>query len=265
MFALLEKKGRRLLLVLATLALATAACSSSTGTTAPGGGGNATPNAPAATDQPGGNGGGSGLGSATGAFANMSSYKFKMTLAGGTFGSMLSMLGGAGASGSGALTVSGTVVTKPDVASDIEMSGFHIIEIGGFDYIDLGMGGYTKSAATGSSMADGFSPEKMFSSAISASSADGYTKVGSESKNGVDTDHYQASTAALAQYGSVLGVAGATWSSDVWIAKDGGYPVSMAMIATATDKSVAYEILFDLTNVNDPANKVTAPTNVMGA
>jgi len=38
----------------------------------------------------------------------------------------------------------------------------------------------------------------------------------------------------------------------------------MAIIGTAADKSIAYEILFDITNVNDPANVVTAPTNVTG-
>ena len=73
-----------------------------------------------------------------------------------------------------------------------------------------------------------------------------------------------ATTAALAEYGSTLGVTVATWSADVWIATDGGYPVSMDILATASDNSVAYEIKFDITNVNDPANKVTAPTNVTG-
>ena len=56
----------------------------------------------------------------------------------------------------------------------------------------------------------------------------------------------------------------AAWSADIGIATNGGYPVSMAIIGTAADKSTAYEILFDITNVNDPANVVTAPTNVTG-
>jgi hypothetical protein len=105
----------------------------------------------------------------------------------------------------------------------------------------------------------------MFSSALDTSSASGWNKVGTETKNGVSADHYQASSSALAEYGSSLGVTGATWSADVWIATDGGYPVSMAIVATASDKSVAYEIKFDLSNVNDPANKITAPTNVTGS
>jgi hypothetical protein len=35
-------------------------------------------------------------------------------------------------------------------------------------------------------------------------------------------------------------------------------------VATASDSSVPYEVQFDITNVNDAANKVTAPTNVTG-
>ncbi len=146
------------------------------------------------------------------------------------------------------------------------MAGFHIIEIGGFDYLDMtGTGAFLKTEASGTSMADSFSPATMFSSAIDTSTAGGYTKVGSENKNGVQADHYQASAADLAEYGSMLGVTGATWTADVWVAQDGGYPVSMSILAKATDNSVAYEIQFDITNVNDPANKVTAPTNVTGA
>jgi hypothetical protein len=217
-------------------------------------------NNPAATVVPGG--GGAGLSGADAAFANITSYKFSMTLAGGSFGSMLSALGGAGATGGGAITVAGTVTTNPQ-AADVTMAGIHIIEVGGFDYMDLGTGSFIKSPQTGSSsMADSFSPSTMFSDSLGTAS--GYNKVGSESKNGVDTDHYQASQSTLTGLSSVAGVANATWTGDVWIAKNGGYPVSMAIMAKASDNSVAYEIMFDITNINDSSLKVTAPTNVMG-
>lgn len=188
-----------------------------------------------------------------------------MTLAGGSFGSLLSALGGTG-SGGAPFTMTGTITVSPEKAADINLAGLHMIEVGGFDYLDMsGSGTFFKTAASGSSLADSFSPETMFSSALDTSSASGCHKVGTETKNGVSADHYQASSSALADYGSSLGVTGATWSADVWIAKDGGYPVSMAIVATASDKSVAYEIKFDLSNVNDPANKITAPTNVTGS
>jgi hypothetical protein len=264
MFSTVQKQGRGLSVLLAVMAIALAGCSSGskaspTGTQLSGTSPAVTDNGSSATDN------GSGISGAVTAFSSINSYKFSMTLAGGTWGQMLSSLGGAGATGGGAFTVSGMVTVKPDKASDIQMSGFHIIEVGGFSYLDMGTGGFIKSPASGSSMADGFSPETMFSSYADASDSSGYSKVGSEPKNGVDTDHYQATDTALSRYGSLLGVANATWTMDIWIAKAGGYPVSMAMVAKASDNSLAYEILFDITNVNDPTIKISAPTNIAGA
>ena len=264
MFRVLQKQGLSLLVLFAVVAIALSGCSSGKSSPSAAGqfaGDSAGPTIPGGVPA----GDGSGVGGASAAFGNMSNYKFSMTLAGGTWGSMLSALGGAGATGGGAFTVSGTVVVKPEKASDVQMSGFHIIEVGGFQYMDMGLGSYVKTKASGTSMADGFSPQKIFSGFAGSSSSSGYNKVGSENKNGVDADHFQASQTSLAQYGSMLGVPNATWTMDVWIAKNGGYPVSMAMLAKTSDNSVAYEVLFDITNVNDPANTVTAPTNVMGA
>ena len=217
---------------------------------------------PGATGQPGG---GTELSGAVSALSDINSYKFSMTLAGGDFGSMLSALGGAGASGNAPFTMSGTIVEKPTAAADITMAGFHIIEVGGTDYLDMGgTGSFISYPASGTSMADSFAPSTMFSSMMDPSTLAGFTKVGTEQKNGVSADHYQASQAVLSQFGTAAGVTAANWSADLWIATSGGYPVSMAIIGTAADKSIAYEILFDITNVNDPANKVTAPTNVTG-
>lgn len=263
MFSVVRKQGRVLLTLVAIMSIAVSACSSNSTPAASVGSSNN--GGAVATDNSANQGGGAGISGAADNFASISSYKFSMTLAGGTWGSMLSSLGGAGVSGGGAMKISGTVVSKPAAASDVTMSGFHIIQIGGFEYLDMGTGSFIKSASSSSSMADAFSPSKMFSQYVGVSGADGYNKVGSETKNGVDTDHYQASASALAGYGSLAGVANATWTVDVWIAKTGGYPVSLAMVAKASDNSVAYEILFDITNVNDPANTITAPTNVTGA
>jgi len=240
----------------------------------PGSSGN--PTGPAGTGQLGGNtsnppatpggGNGGGLISAANNFASIKSYKFSMTLAGGTFGSMLSGLPGASASSDAPFTMSGTVTTSP-AAADITMAGFHIIEVGGFDYLDMsGSGTFYKTAASGTSMAESLSPATMFSSAMDTSGGTGFSKVGTDTKNGVKADHYTASASALAAYGSTLGVAtDATWSADVWIAQNGGYPVSMSILAIGSDKSVLYQITFDISNINDPSNNVTAPANAIGA
>ena len=257
------RRRQGLLAAVAFLSLAASACSGSSASAAPSG----TPTAP------GGNSGssptsaasGAGLSGAVANLSVVSNYKFKMTLAGGTFGSLFALLPVGGSTGNAAFTLSGMIVTSPAQAADITMGSFHIIEIGGYDYMDLGTGGFVKTPVTGTGLADSLSPATLFSSSITASTAGSYQLVGSESKNGVEADHYQANAAALAEYGSILGVTDATWSADVWLAKSGGYPVSVAIVAKATDKSVAYELSFDLTNVNDPSNSVTAPTNITGA
>jgi hypothetical protein len=264
MFPVREKQGRGLLLMVAALALGAAACSGSSGTPSPATSGNVATDTPAATVQAS-DSGGLGLTGAAASLADATSYKFKMTLSGGNYGQSLSLLGAAGASGDGPFVFSGTFVNKPTKAADIQMTGLHLIEIDGFEYMDMGTGGFGKTQVTDKGWADSVSPVTMFSSPIVASVADSYVKVGSENKNGVDADHYQASSAAFAEQASILGIANATWSGDIWIAGDGDYPISVAIVAKADDGSTVFEMSFDLTNVNDPANSVTAPTNVIGA
>ena len=263
MFLSVRRQSRALLILLAITAIATAACSSSGSTTAPGGNNPPATNAAGAvvTDAAGG-GGGAGIGDASSAFASITSYKFAMTIAGGPYSGMLSMLGSSVGTGNAAITISGTVTVKPEKASDVMISTMHTISVGGFDYTDLGMGSFVKSPSSGTSTADSFSPSSMFSSFGSMSD---YSKVGSENKNGVDTDHYQAKSSAFTGMSSSLGVAAtATWTGDIWIAKSGGYPVSSAIFAKTSDNAVAFQMTFDITNINDSSLKVTAPTNIMG-
>jgi hypothetical protein len=219
------------------------------------------PSSSSATSQPP-----TGLGAAASAFAKVDSYRFTMTLAGASYSAMLAMLPTSSAVGNAPFTMGGTITIKPQDGADITMVGLHIIEIGGHDYMDVGgTGAFDQIAITGTKLAERFSPATMFSTAVDPSTVGGYDLVGTDSKNGVPADHYQASSAALATLGAISGIAGATWSADVWIARDGGYPVSMAMIAVAADKSIAREVLFDITNVGDPTNSVKVPANVTGA
>jgi hypothetical protein len=265
MFPILGRQGRGLLLMTAALALAAAACSSSSGTASPAASASAAAIGPTATSQAGNSGDGSALGGAAANLANLTSYKYKMTLAGADFGQTLSLLGAADATGTAPFLVTGTIVTTPAKAADIHIASIHIVEIDGFDYIDMGLGGFVKTQMTDKGWADTVSPATMFASAIDPSSSGNFGKIGTENKNGVGADHYTASSGAFDQQASILGITGATWTGDVWIATSGGYPVSAAVIAKAADNTVAYEMTFELTNVNDPANSVAAPTNVVGA
>jgi hypothetical protein len=261
MFRFVQRQSRGLLVLPAVVAIALAACSGNSATAAPSAStDNSATSGPTATSQPTG---GSGLSGAVGAFSQMASYKYTMTLAGGSVVSQISMLPGASISDTNApVTIHGTVTLQPEKAADIKIADFHMIAIGGFDYFDTGAGGFTQASDTG--IADSLSPVQQFSTAIDPSTVGDYNKIGTESKNGVEADHYQASSAALAYLASIAGVK-ATWTSDVWIATNGGYPVSMAVVAKASDNSIPYEILFDITDINASTNSVAAPTNVTGA
>lgn len=46
-------------------------------------------------------------------------------------------------------------------------------------------------------------------------------------------------------------------SADVWVAKGGGYPVSMSVQAAGGSEN--FEMSFDITDINNPSNKVESP------
>jgi hypothetical protein len=190
-----------------------------------------------------------GTGGLTGAAARLSSmdsYKFKMTMTGGSFGAMF-----------GTEPITGTVTTNPK-AAQMSMMGLEMIEVNGKTWIKMGTDWTESTDDSTSSLADSFAPEKMFGSTLSGSAAEGYKAVGEEQKNGVAAVHYTADASLLGTYGSLFGVEGnATWSADVWVAKGGGYPVSMSVKATGGSEN--FEMTFDITDINNPSNKVESP------
>lgn len=262
MFEVAQRQGRGLLIFTAVAALALSACGGGSQTPAPSATTvGPTDRLPTATSTPTGNGGPI-LAGAADALASLTSYKFRMTQAGTDSVNTLADLTGNASSSNGSVAFNGTVILKPDKAAEVTTTGLHVIFVGGFDYMDVGnTGSFAKIAADSSSISDPFTPAQVYSK-IRVS---GYSNVGSETKNDVSSDHYQAGASALAELGSVSGVKGATWSADIWIAKVGGYPVSIALIATAKDGTIPYQTSFDLTNINEASNTVTAPENVMGA
>ena len=259
------KKGRGLPVLLAVAAIVLAACGS-TATTSPnsseaiGANGNTFGNAQTASP---GNGAGNtapaGSGGIAANFANINSYKFKMSVTGGKLASSLAAVTGGTDTGA-TISMDGTIEVKPQKAYDITFLGMHMIGIGGYQYIDpLGTGTFAKSVASSQSLADSMSPSSMFGSAISGSDASSYTIVGTESKNGVDATHFKAGPSALADLNTEFGVTADTWAADVWVAKSGGYPVSMNILGKAKGGATVFQLTFDITNVNDSANAITAP------
>jgi hypothetical protein len=264
-FQVAPRHGRGLLILTAVIAIAFSACSGGSATPSPAP--TAAPSIDASTPQPSAastsTDTGLGLGGAAAAMANMSSFKFTMTVAGDNLSDTLATLPGAGNSGNGAFSLKGTFVLKPAKAADVTVTGaLHIISVDGSDYQDPGItGSFTKTDATG--LVDSLSPIAVY--AEFNPNASGFTDIGTETKDGVDTDHYQAGKSALAEFASIAGVDNATWTADVWVARNGGYPVSISVVAKAADNTIPYELVFDITKVDDPGNKVTAPTNVTGA
>ncbi len=247
---------RTLLVFLTVLAIAVAACGGggSNATNNGGGGGGSKATTPAggnkATDN-GGNGGGSvgDLKNAAAKYADINSFKFRMEMAGGYFKS----LSGGQATGS-SFVVEGTIVEKPAKAADVTVWGMHVIEIGDKQYLEMG-GQWIESDQSGSSMADDWAPEKMFSG------YGGYDwkSSGEETKNGVACVKYTVGASYMGTYAKALGVTGtAEWVVETWIAKNGGYPVSMTMTAKQ-GSDYAFKFIMDITNIHDPANKVVAP------
>jgi hypothetical protein len=211
-------------------------------------------------------GAGTGLRGASAALTLLNNYEFTESL-GGDAVTALQSLPMFDISGSQTVySMSGTVVNRPQKAADLRIGSLHFIEIGGFDYADgSGSGGFLKFAVSGASRTDPLMPAMHLSMVITDSTADNYTNVATEMKNEVMANHYQASPQAMAQFGSTIGLTGVTWTGDIWVAQYGGYPVSMAIVARAPDNGIAYEVLFDITNVNNPTNMVKAPTNIVAA
>ena len=201
---------------------------------------------------------GSGVSDPIGALADLTSYKLKMAI------TAANVTGGLGALGN--IGMDGTVILKPEKAADMQLSmgsgapAFHVVEVGGKQYVDIGTGLIPSTDPSQSSMVDSLSPEKMFGSFGSFASQ--MQVVGDETKNGVATTHLKAGSDILATLGSSLGstfgIPDGNWTMDVWVAKDGGYAVSWVMKGTGTGGAEA-GISLDLTNVNDPANTVKGP------
>ena len=106
---------------------------------------------------------------------------------------------------------------------------------------------------------DVFRPEQMFSTYFAPVGGDN-TRVGDEDKNGVACTRYRGGESVGAILGALAGVQG-SWTSEVWIARDGGYLVSsIAGVEAATASGGgSFNIQVDVTDVESPGNTVEPP------
>ncbi len=106
-------------------------------------------------------------------------------------------------------------------------------------------------------------PTQDYASMFDTNSA-GFKVAGDETKNGVQCVHFKGDSSLGAAYQAIAGVS-ASFQADLWVAKDGNYPVSgvYGITASSGGQGGAFGYSFDITNINDSANTVTAPTNVV--
>jgi hypothetical protein len=148
---------------------------------------------------------------------------------------------------------SATVVTKPTLARSISTGGSTIVIIG--DKAWMSQDGTTFQSVPASMvtpMIGAFDPSLMIGAFGSAAWPPPATDMGAEQKNGVSAHHYRIDSTS--PNAALLALpAGAT--IDVWIADD-DYLVAVETTGFAGSKNVQIEI----TNVDDPANKVDEPS-----
>jgi outer membrane lipoprotein-sorting protein len=234
------------------IGLVAAACSSSS---IPGGNGGI----------PGGNGGiaGSSGGSslASGLASNLDkldSYQFSWQLT--------SNSSTASSADTGTFGTSGIVVNKPTPAYKINDLGMlQILVIGDKGWTSFDNGSTWTVSTDYTSSSDSLKsllPTSLYGSDFDTNATQ-FSVKGDENKNGVDCIHYQGNT-NLGAAGAILGV-NANLKADLWVAKNGNYPVSgfYGYSASSGGQSGSWGYSFDVTHVNDAsANVVTAPANV---
>lgn len=217
--------------------------------------------APAASAA-GGTSGEINLGGAVSALEDLDNYAFRMEMK--ASGSSEFIL----VPKDGGLVMEGSVILKPQPAADITMTtiengatpaGMGIRIVDGMSYVNLGGDQWM-----GSPVADmetemrSYRPEQLLGG---FSSISGLSAVGDEQKNGIATTHYRAEdTTGMA---SMFGLPDGTWTTDVWIAKEGGFVVSESVTAAAKAgaDTGTFTMTIDLTKANDPTLTIEKPAN----
>ena len=157
----------------------------------------------------------------------------------------------------GATVYQATVVTKPEKAEEITLGTgtdvTKVIRIGNESWISVGNEPYTKDEfGLSNAILGGVSPLLLIGAFANGNIAAVSNDLGTEQKNGVNTRHYRFdSTSASA--GTFAFPAGA--GLDFWVADD-GFLVAYEFSGTAADQNISINV----TNVDDPANKVERPS-----
>ncbi|MGA3057053.1 MAG: hypothetical protein ABSE70_03280 [Candidatus Limnocylindrales bacterium] len=193
----------------------------------------------------------------------LTSYKFKLTVKGGSYATSVGTGG-----------VAGTVVNKPTFAVQFTYADLEIIEISGKSWTKNGTSWDLSKYPDLPTTYDSYGPAVQLAHYFDASVASYYTPAGDETVNGVLATRYTAAPQILNFMVSNWGVTaangkpdGLVQAGDIWIAKDGGYPVRWKVTATGgvagpgSGGSADFEYLLDITKANDAANVIHVPAS----
>ena len=191
----------------------------------------------------------------------LDSYQFRWRL------STASSVGSASPGASAAATVpsvSGTVVNKGP-------KSFRVTDAGGVEFTVVGDQAWA-SIDQGKTWATADIPPADISNLLVDDgyatwfdgNAAGFKIVGDDTKNGVSCLHYQGDSSLTGMYASSGGTGG-QFTADLWIARDGNYPVSGTFGYTGSvgGKPGSFGFTFDVSHVNDSANVVAVPASVL--
>ena len=210
----------------------------------------------------GSNGGGSGgpislIAGLSSNLDSLTSYQFSESMAGSSSGSQ------AAPAGTSSVVISGTVVNKPTRSISMNAHGVEYILVGNQAWTSNDLGNtWTSIDPTDASLAD-LLPGKNYASWFDAYSAN-FKVAGDESKNGVQCTHYRGDSSLGSLYQGVS-AASDTFQADLWVAKDGNYPVSgvYGFSAASGGQAGSFGYSFDITRIDDPSNQIAPPTNVV--
>jgi len=189
---------------------------------------------------------------------SLTSYRFSWSSYGTTSD------GGASPSTAG-FSISGTVINSPTKAIAVSYGGVQYVQVGETQWSSLDGARWFQAATDSSVNLTLYLPTNDYPTWFDANA--GLFSAGTqETKNGVVCIHYKGSDSLAQIYGAVAGVS-AGFVADLWIAKDGLYPVSGAYGFTTSSggQTGSFGYQFDITNVNDPSNAVTPPSNVVAS
>jgi hypothetical protein len=183
--------------------------------------------------------------------------------------------GGQGVLLEGTTTMSGTVINAPSEASSLHLvtkdkDGNVTDET---EIVLISEGAWLRSGGATSDweaipaaqvpiftqLMDGFRPERLFSSYFVPIGTDN-ERVGDEDRNGLPTTHYRGGEAVGAILGTIAGVQG-SWTSDIWIARDGAHLVASEAGVQGSDANGggSFSLIVNITDIESADNVVEPP------